>query len=75
MSFEELLKEQEEWEKNLDETAIKSGATHKVIYWYHPKFGDDERRLAYYTGEPTKRHIGGLLRGSEIKTDYKVVRL
>lgn len=73
--LKEELKELMNTERGMDFRAKNQGCTHKVVYWYHPRYGDDEQRVAYYSGEPGKRNISGLMRGSENKTDFTVSRL
>ena len=53
----------------------KEGYTHKVTAWIHSDHGDDRRKVAYYKGEPSKRSLSALVRGSIVKNDYKVTSL
>ena len=53
----------------------KEGFTHKVVAWVHSDHGDDQCKVVYYRGEPSKRSLSGLVRGSVVKNDYKVTTL
>jgi hypothetical protein len=53
----------------------KEGFTHKVVAWIHSDYGDDQCKVVYYRGKPSKRSLSALVRGSVVKDDYKVTSL
>ena len=51
------------------------GFTHKFTGWIHPAKGDDRMVGAYCVGVPSDAEIIKLLRGCELKTDFKITEI